>query len=143
VRQPFICLCVVVVFCLCSVFVPRPEIAASNSAVPHVANAADIETSGEKPASTCLLRDPELPASNAAAMVEPDCSNCLIRLCLIGSNNKLDRILSRRCARRNLSRRLQPYSLPAWGNAKKTSSLATMRFFKQIQSRCHEILLVD
>jgi hypothetical protein len=90
-RQPCVWLCVVVVLSLCSVFVPQPEIAASNSAVPLVANAADMETGGQKPASTFLLRDPDLPARNAAAMIELDnaCSNCLIRLCLIGSGNKL------------------------------------------------------
>ena len=88
--SPWFC-AVVVFFCLCSVFVPQPEIAASNSAAPHAANAADMEARGGKPASTFLLRDPDLPASNAVAMSEPDnaCFNCLIRLCLIGSDNKL------------------------------------------------------
>jgi hypothetical protein len=84
--------CVVVVFGLCCVFVPQPEIAASNSAAPHAATAANLEASGEKSASTFLLRDPDIPASNAVAMIDPDkvsCPNCLIRLCLIGSNSKL------------------------------------------------------
>jgi hypothetical protein len=91
-RQPSLWLCVVVVLGLCSVFVPRPEIAGSNFAVPHAANAADMATDGGKPASTFALRDPGLLPSNAAAMIERDnaCSNCLIRLCLVGSGNKLN-----------------------------------------------------
>jgi hypothetical protein len=39
-----------------------------------------------------MLRDPDLTASNFAAMIAPDtsCTNCLIRLCLVRSaTNKL------------------------------------------------------
>jgi hypothetical protein len=85
-RQVSIGLCVFVVFCLCPVFVPQPQIAAANSAAPHASNSADMETGGGKPTSAFGLQDPDLFASNDAALI---CSNCLIRLCLVGSHNKL------------------------------------------------------
>ena len=90
-RNTSLWLLVVFLSCLFFVFIPPPEIAASHSGLARAAKATDMETSTNKSASTFVLRDPDLPISNAFAMIEPDtiCSNCLIRLCLVGSGNKL------------------------------------------------------
>jgi len=88
-RQASVLLCVVVVLSCVSIFVPQPNFAASDSAVWHSTDA--IGNDEGKSASAFVLRDPDLSASDAASIVEPDypCSNCLIRLCLVGRNNKL------------------------------------------------------
>jgi hypothetical protein len=54
--------------------------------------AQDAETLGGKPVADFVLRDPDIPASNAAATSSPGfCypQNCLIQRCRVGSNNRL------------------------------------------------------
>jgi len=90
-RQSSVLLCVLVVLSCVSIFVPQPNFAASVSAVWHSTGAIGNESDERESASAFVLRDPDPSVSNAASIVEPDnaCSNCLIRLCRVGSNNKL------------------------------------------------------
>jgi hypothetical protein len=54
-----------------------------------------VEADEGKPASAFVLRDPELLLSGAAATIESQnaCSNCPIKLCLVGGPQQVDRIL--------------------------------------------------
>lgn len=90
-RQASVLLCVLVLLSCVSIFVPQPNFAASVSAVWHSTDAIGNESGQGKSTPDFVLRDPDLSARNAGSSVEPDneCSNCLIRLCRVGSNNKL------------------------------------------------------
>ena len=90
-RQASVLLCVLVVLSCVFIFVPPPNFAASVSAVWYSTDTIGNESGEGKSAPAFVLRDPDLAARNAASSVEPNnaCSNCLIRLCRVGSNNKL------------------------------------------------------
>ncbi len=88
-RELFTCFSMSVILCLCLALDPKPEMAAlAFDSSPDNAAGAEMSRGGS---SAFVPPDPDLNFTPANVMIDPDvkCTNCLIRLCLIGSNNKL------------------------------------------------------